>query len=685
MMAPALPATLAPPAPFPLVVAQSQSNEPVAPGIRRGTYRLQTVDGPLVVEVVAIDPSEPTVRLGAVLANDRLVSPGESVSSMARRTNAVAGINADYFDIGQTNQPLNVVVRDGALVRTPSKRIALDVRRDHSIHFDNFSFSGSVQDGAARFPLTSVNEWPPQGGVALLTPSYGALQATTGVTLATIVPGDAAHETNRIDGTYRVAALGAPLATGALGFVLAFGPAALALGPPPNVGDDVTLATSVVPALDDVLAAVGGGPLLVRDGGSALDPNAPAPEERDVRFPVAGAMLAANGTLVLVSVDGRQAALSIGVTRPQFAALMLGLGATDGMAFDSGGSATLVARALGDATASVLNVPSDGAERPVADGLFAYSDAPQGPATTLVVRPSPIVALPHVDVPIRVAMIDAAGHALGVVHPAGGDSVRGRADSFEAVVRARGLTARIPVRIVKRLAHLALAGDVRPERGATVRLTAIGTDDRSAPVALGSAVHWSANRGGFIAPGLYRAADRDARIVARAGGLSAQVDVRVGRHRVALPIFDAAHAPAWRFATAPANASGSLDFDDAGSQLRLAYDFTSGERAAYATAAFAQPLPGEPFSFTVDVDGDGSGVGLRAAFVNRFGERRALTLAKSVAWNGWQSQTIELPDDLNPPVRLVALYAVPSLGGDAVRARGTLGFRNPSVVIAGTP
>ena len=123
----ALPPLLAPPAPFPLVVAQWSSPEEVAPGIRRADYRLTTNAGPLVVHVVAIDTRDPNVRLGAVVARDRMISSGETVSSMVARTGAVAGINADYFDIGNTNQPLNVVVRDGALLRTPSKRAALDV------------------------------------------------------------------------------------------------------------------------------------------------------------------------------------------------------------------------------------------------------------------------------------------------------------------------------------------------------------------------------------------------------------------------------------------------------------------------------------------------------------------------------------------------------------------------------
>ena len=125
----ALPVQLAPPAPFPLVVTQWSAQEDVAPGIRRADYRLTTSAGPLVVHVVAIDTHDPTVRLGAVVARDRMISNGETVSSMAARTGAVAGINADYFDIGNTNQPLNVVVRDGALLRTPSKRAAIDVAR----------------------------------------------------------------------------------------------------------------------------------------------------------------------------------------------------------------------------------------------------------------------------------------------------------------------------------------------------------------------------------------------------------------------------------------------------------------------------------------------------------------------------------------------------------------------------
>ena len=95
-----LPLTLAPPAPFPLMTSAAATRAFVAPGVSRADYIVRTSSGPLAIHVVAFDPREPTLRITTVLAHDRLASEGETVSSMARRTGAVAGINADYFESG---------------------------------------------------------------------------------------------------------------------------------------------------------------------------------------------------------------------------------------------------------------------------------------------------------------------------------------------------------------------------------------------------------------------------------------------------------------------------------------------------------------------------------------------------------------------------------------------------------
>lgn len=620
----------------------------------RLNYRLATADGPLAIEVVAVDLHERGIRFGDVIATDRLISAGETVSSMAQRTHAVAGINADYFDIGQTNTPLGIVVHDGSLVRSPSRRVALEVDRDGTVHFTKFSFSGSVHYGDATIPLTAVNEWPPQQGAALLTPAFGALPAITDAThdvmlvsLASLGPPD------QIAGNYRV--LGVyPAASGPLGApTLALGSAALTMAPPPAPGDTVTIVADTNPSLANIAQAVGGGPLLLEGGTISDDPDAPAPDERNRRFPVSGAALTADHMLLLIAVDGRQPEESIGLTRPEFAALMRGLGATDGMAFDSGGSATLVARRLGDSGATVLNVPSDGAERPVADGLFAYSDAPLGPAAKLALRPSHILAVRGARVHVSAAITDTAGHFL---RPAPGIDVVAES-SRTLTVSAGTLRANLPIEVVDSIANLR----IRPERpnpdpNGVVQLFASATDASGRAIDVGGATHWNANAGRFLEPGLYHAGSQDALVTARVAQLTAQKVVRVGRHEVAVQGFPSAG-------------------------VNLAYDFTGTQRFAYAAESLQ--LPGEPLNFSIDIEGDGSGVGVRAAFVNRFGERTPITLAKRVDWRGWQRCTIPIPGALNPPIRLVSLYAVNSLGTPPVHAAGTLSFRDPSVVLAG--
>ena len=646
------PPALAPPAPFPLVVAQSSATEFVAPGVRRAEYHLMTSSGPLAIDAIAVDLHEPTVRLDDVLAGDHLVSPGETISSMARRTHAVAGVNADYFDIGQTNQPLNLVVREGRIIRTPSRRSVLLVGPDKSVRFGNVRFTGTVQEGAAQVPLTTVNEWPPQGGASLLTPDFGTITPSSSVIVATLAP---VGPLAMLDGDYRVVESGSARGGPVTAPTLAFGPAALARAPAPAPGDTVTIAMQTDPPLDTIAGAVGGGPLLLAGGAAVDDPNAPAPEERDRRFPVSGGAATPDGTLLLLSVDGRQPQLSIGVTRPEFAALMQSFGASDGMAFDSGGSATLVARVLGEAEPRVLNTPSDGVERPVADGLFVYSDAPVGPPSQLIARPARIAALAGARITVRASIVDAAGHYLGAAPPT---TVVARTTSTTPIVSGP-LEADVPITVVDRIEKLVISPvPHNPDAGGIVHLQAEASDADGAPIAVEGAVRWNVDRGTLVSPGVLRAPSRDVTIVAHAANLTASATLLVGRHVERMRWFDP---------------SGTLS---------LSYALDRAHRASYANTAFV--LPGEPLGFSVDVDGDASGLGLRVAFINRFGERRALTLARRLDWSGWRRCDIKLPPDLNPPVTLASLYVYSAVTPQAALT-GTIRFREPSIVVAGTP
>ncbi len=251
--------------------------------MRRADYHLTTNAGPLVVHVVAIDTHDPAVHLGAAVAHDRMISAGETVSSMAERTKAPSRASTPTTSTSATRTSRSTSsCATERCCAPPSKRAAIDIASTGDAGIGYVSFAGTVTYGTASVPLTGVNEWPPQGGATLLTQAYGALAPAQDVIVATLEPLDAAPG---MPGTYRVAATGPAPAGPVSGVLLGFGQAALKIAPPPQAGDTVTLAYGTTPDASTLRAAVGGGPLLVANGAAVTDPYSPAPEERDIRFP----------------------------------------------------------------------------------------------------------------------------------------------------------------------------------------------------------------------------------------------------------------------------------------------------------------------------------------------------------------------------------------------------------------
>ncbi|UXI66850.1 phosphodiester glycosidase family protein [Tahibacter amnicola] len=114
--------------------------------------------------------------------------------------------------------------------------------------------------------------------------------------------------------------------------------------------------------------AVSGNAWLVRDGKSV----APLDGVFAQRHPRTAACISADGaSLTLMTVDGRQAA-SVGMTGPELANALLPWGCDRAINLDGGGSTTLLRRDTLLSPLRVLNRPSDGAPRPVANALGIY-------------------------------------------------------------------------------------------------------------------------------------------------------------------------------------------------------------------------------------------------------------------------------------------------------------------------
>lgn len=146
--------------------------------------------------------------------------------------------------------------------------------------------------------------------------------------------------------------------------------AASALEQQATVGAPLTVRIPLRDEWASVTDAVSSGPTLVKDGRPIFNAGeALTKVQLRGRDPRTAIGQRADGTIVLLAVDGRQPGWSIGITNWDLANTLVRYGCVTGFGLDSGGSTTVAF------DGKLLNRPSDqGGERPVGESLvIAYT------------------------------------------------------------------------------------------------------------------------------------------------------------------------------------------------------------------------------------------------------------------------------------------------------------------------
>jgi hypothetical protein len=338
-----------------------------------------TAHGPKVIHVLIAPRPTGLYALKPVLSNGMLLGR-ERVSAMQRRVSAtatVAGINGDLF-AWQQGFPSGMLMQDGVIHASPnSGRSSVGIAADGSLLVERVTFFGTWQGLGQRRPVNGVNK--ATGAVVLYTPAWGpTTPAGTGTVEATLSAFPSA--TPATDLTGLVAQVkqngGTPIPPNGAVLVArgAQGPRLAAEAP---VGQTVTVRLTLKPDWTGVVDALGGGPLIVRGGRPVFR----ALEEfstyqLSIRHPRSAVGQTADGRIVMLAVDGRQAGYSVGMTNFELALALMRYGVVTGTALDGGGSTTMAF----DGT--VLNRPSDGSERAVAEALLVHYYGVHAPALT---------------------------------------------------------------------------------------------------------------------------------------------------------------------------------------------------------------------------------------------------------------------------------------------------------------
>ncbi len=358
-------------------IASQASAQPtdVVPGV---TYE-RVAGGGQVTHVTRVDPS-PLISFRPVPFNGTTARRGLLTTMMRQRlgSGAVAGVNGDFFN-WDSGFPSGLFVQDGQFVNEPeATRSAMVLTSTGALMALQSAVQGTWQaDPTPADPLVRQGgfvaanrpaERPSSDRTILYTSSFGDLTPRSADRVEALITLDAPGVIvpNRpIAGTVHSVRSGggsgvAPRMVALTG--VGTNPAARigALTP----GRRITLNPVLTNLPGDVVAAMGGGPVLVQNGQAVMNGDATGFTSGQVAGRSARTAIGqtAQGQLLMVVTEGPLEG-SVGMTANEQANLMASLGAQTAIAMDSGGSSGMAIRER------LVNRVGNG-ERAVANGLI---------------------------------------------------------------------------------------------------------------------------------------------------------------------------------------------------------------------------------------------------------------------------------------------------------------------------
>lgn len=372
-----------------MLAAPAAAAEPrtLLPGVTYERQATLTRHGPVVLHVLAAPRPGGLLTLGVALSDDA-IQGREPLTAIERRLSpgaTTAGVAGDYA--APDGRPAGLLLRGGALEHQPrGDRVSIGVDGAGTLRIERVRLFATWQGTGPRRSFTSVDAPPGANGLALYTPAWGAeTPRQEGSVELVLQPFGKLPPTGQAAGpvVQRARGGGTPIPRdGAV--VAARGTAAQRLLAESAAGETITIRTVTKPDWSGLVEGLGGGPLLVRDGVpvfrgfEAFPPRALA--QRTARSAVGQR---ADGSILLVAVDGGRPGYSVGMTTLELAQALVRLGAVTAAGLEGGDAATMAF------DGELLSRPSapDG-ERPVSEALLlSYAGVVAAPPSEPVLSP----------------------------------------------------------------------------------------------------------------------------------------------------------------------------------------------------------------------------------------------------------------------------------------------------------
>lgn len=352
----------------------------VASGVTH--YHIVEPGVPWNLNVLEIDLQDPYLEMISAKGNNKLAGK-ERLSSLVESNtddvNKVIGaINADFFD--GDGVPVGIQVLDGEILTSHVARdwSKIGFSSENMPFISRPYFSGELIANDNTFDLYGINR---DRGTDKLVLYNGYKNSTTGTnqwgTEVIIEPLDGWIVNDTLDFMVKEIeqGVGDRLIERPSVILSGHGLAKTFLEENISTGDTISLVVELLPGIEKIKELVSGFPQIVKDGTNyaleGYEEEGGSSTFATDRHPRTGAGYSEDKSkLYLVVVDGRQFNLSRGMSLPELADFMIGIGVYTGLNLDGGGSSEMIVKG------EIVNSPSDGGERPISNALLVRSSEP---------------------------------------------------------------------------------------------------------------------------------------------------------------------------------------------------------------------------------------------------------------------------------------------------------------------
>ena len=340
------------------------------------------------MNVLEVDLRTPGLTIRGVRANDAFKTREKVTAMASRHQSVIAAVNADFFNV-RTGESENNVIIEGDIIKgvgeTDSPHDSYDnlhsqlgISWNNRPYIERFGLEARIVAGGRGVRLDGINFRADSSSLVLYTKAVGdsAPVDTLGRDFSWVPlrllrrSGDLVYQ---VDGALH---RGGMMSLAGGGALAAGGSSRSTVERIAGSRGTVRVKAKLSPDLGRLKTAIGGWPRLIRDGkrnaeySDILEGTRPGFSKG--RHPRTAIGFNADSTkLIALVVDGRRAS-DAGMSLVELSDAMLQLGAHNAIAFDGGGSTTMVIEG------KVVNRPSDSAgERPVGSGLLIVMSPPR--------------------------------------------------------------------------------------------------------------------------------------------------------------------------------------------------------------------------------------------------------------------------------------------------------------------